>query len=295
MYRQKTKLSAERETLRYKYVSTIRNLIDNLGSALLSQTISDGHEELHAFIAQFVAIVKQHLSMADLTGKDVSGYASNFSPGGFVGFLSPLEKFFQIYLPGTDERKLYQILNYMGYLSPETVTNLDSHFDIAWTGTIPDASGSYPTIHFSMPPSQDWWEGLAHFYGETIPNNDFGYLNSAVTKTFPQYGSSFSDAVNLAKTTLSQIVDKTISLFTLQIDIDKAETDLATFITDNSDFAKTEGINLSDLLKDLEAESEQPDAVATPAQVMAPAAPKSKTPWLIAAAAAIWFVTNKDK
>lgn len=309
LYQRRVKLTAERETLRWKYVTQLRAEWNNLASQIYDQAFKKSPEVVE-LCRNMIGMIQGFIPMVKVDGAHEMGWGTlpNFGGPLNISFLSPtahliIDPFWknspeQIQI---DPRPFYQM--YPG-LDSRTLNLLETWF-------LGDNSARYISerggnVKISIPLEYDWMNDTNGF-GENKRLS--GYFDEASAIVFAEYnGRSIAGLVATMRDTLAKIFDLGDIAISVQIEIDTVEKNLKEYV---SEYAAQFGdaLNASDILRDLQAAAEGdieaikrlglyeapvestvlPEALPEPVIVQ----PKSKLPWILAGAAAIFLATRE--
>ena len=300
LYRQKTKMIAEREAWRFKYISGLKTKLNNIIAAMLAQSYTDEKFTIHGIIENFTNQLRREIPMASVSGGPVKDYGRNpplHSNNNEVGFLSPMADL--ITKPAypesysTYDRRLMYVVFLEQYAKSMTVDDVLEREFFYYMNRV---SNQQEMIPFDIPPSKVWFNTVFGSQSGGIDDNNFGYITSLMTKNFPEYGGSLKSTVDEMYSLLKDIVKRTFEIMNLQSEIDEVEADLSFMVSEFSDYAKSIGLNVSDLLRDLKLAAEESDQQPIPIEAISEIAPKkSNWPWLVAAAVGIMVVTQSER
>lgn len=287
LYRQKTSISAERESYRFQYLSGIKAKLQTLFGAMASKIFTDQNPLGETLILPIIASIQANIPMVTLNGEKINGWGDNVQDLGGrynLGFLSPLDQFIEkpfAEIDDPDRRPAYKIYDETYFLA-QTSENLTEY---SFLGNL-IVSNDGQNIGFEFPPTKEWVKGFAS--GRVIDVegvlSEYPYVLAILTGTYS--GLKLSDVLVQAKSLLRKVIDKTKDVLRVQEAIDQAEIALAQFVDQYKQFLG--GRTFDSLLTDIKNE-----AASTPvADVSQPV--KSNPFFLIAAAVGIYLVT-KDK
>lgn len=322
LYRQKSKLSAEREALRFQYLSGMKSKISAAQSAIYQQLFVENNADGAELVRSLIGLIQNNIPMVLMNGSTIQGWGQNiFNVGGrhSVGQLSPLVHIFSEPFNDpshADQRPMYQIYQ-ASWLNDAQGPNwaIDYYFLPSWNRAY-DAEGKAHELTIPM---------TAEFAAAWIKSRGKGYLSYAapyaVAMLAHNFGSgSLNDILIQAKAMLKKILELTVTLVRLQLEIDATEADLAMFVADFSAYSG-EAISLQEVIDSFKEEAQAPtvnpndvpvgatvveDAVVPdiPASqdesvvgpdvpVVVPEKSSLKLPAMLAAAGAIFMLTRK--
>jgi len=320
LYKQKTKLSAEREALRFQYSSGFKSKVSNAAGRINTEMYSDNNPQGEELVRFIIGFLMGNIPMVALNGSKVQGWGDNvYMAGGrlSVGLLSPLphifvEPFQAIGQP--DQRPAYQIYKDMWLGETQGPTWVTSYYYLGdWNQVNVDG-----VVHkLTIPLTEEYTASLLKQRGKAYLAWAFPYMNEMLSTDFG--GGSFYQIILDGRTMFKKIMEQTVQLMRIQIQLDGAEADLQNFV---DEFVAYSGqtIVLSEVLASIKAEADQPEVVhnevpvgatvvenvvlpnipAAQEEVIEPITPvvveqKSslKVPMMIAAAGAIFLATRK--
>lgn len=304
LYRQKAKLIAARESLRFQYLTQGKAKFNSIISAIYNQAYADKNDQAVELLEIIIGTLRTGIPMVLMDGASVSGWGANvyiFGGRHQVGFLSPISHYLTEpfgYEQDPDQRPAYQLYGEaMVSMTPERII---TDFFLPYFVQVYDQQTGvyYPFAGF--PPDENY---VKLFLEQRYPQNaglisQYPYVKSLLETSYPQAGGSLADLVSWIMTSLKDIVRQTQQIIKLQFTIDGAENALINFV---NEYAAQTGaaLNASDVLKDLFEESQKAEEIPEAIEQMveetgAPPIeePKSKLPW-IAAAAGLFMLLRK--
>lgn len=322
-YRDKAKAIAERETMRFKYLTGLKAKFQNIVSDMYAEIYKENNANGELLTRYIIDFTQSHIPMTSLTGDTVAGWGQRpYNLGGRLGInqFSPtthiLSEPFNA-LNATDKRPAYLIYaNIFSGTSQNLQWYLDNYFLFGIASRMPRSSLVPPgtgTIDYTFPPSKDWVAAyLKAFKGATTLSllDQYDYMVSKITKIYPS--GNLGDIVKEFTELFKSIIQQTKLVVGLQVQIDLTEKNLAEFVEAYRSYIGTSQ-TLAQILEELHAEAEKADIqppieVPVGASVQAPPAdeivppppppPESKsmkTPLMAAAAIGILMLLNKGK
>ncbi len=320
LYKQKTRLSAEREALRFQYLSGFKSKVSasmgRINSAMYGDSNTQGEEATRIMMG----FMMTNIPMVLLNGANAPGWGANpFMVGGrlSVGLLSPLshifvEPFNAVGAP--DQRPAYQIYAQSWLNDSQGVNWVVSYYYLPDWQRATDANGVMQTL--SNPPTAEFIQAWLKSRGKNDLLFSIPYVLQMLTTDFG--GGSFTQILSDGKLMFRKIVEQTIMLLRIQLQLDVAEAELRNFVDEFVAFSG-QPIVLTELLASIKAEADAPEVVVNevpvgatvvedvvipnipvsediaevPAAVVVEQKSSLKIPMMIAAAGAIFLATRK--
>jgi hypothetical protein len=244
MYKQKAMLIAQREILRFQYLTGMKSQVEQITGAMYSQSMLDQNADGLNALTSLVAVVKKRIPMSDMTGTPLPGWAASPGPGTgasgvLLSVLCPIEEFIsKPWSQPTAPIQLTALQNYPGNYFAQ--------------GLSPGQYLAGPFYFFS-PPDAFSIKNI----GSRSSDAAINYALNIASLTYN--GITLSGVMTAAQNLWASLSNKTIFILNLQSQIEAQETALSTFVSQNQDFAG--GMNALQVLADLQAQS---DSAATP-------------------------------
>lgn len=313
LYRKKSKAIADRETMRFRYLTGMKAKFLNIVSDMYSSMFADKNSAGETLITKIVDYIKLNTAMINLDGTQISGWlAAPSRLGGRlnISYFSPSahlisEPFYAA--PSTNVLPAYKI--WPGYFDKNAYT-LDYYVNgnnvFGTTGQMSLAGiGGTGYVQFTMPPSLDWTKAFLKSQNAAGLIDQYDYMVAKFSKTYNSgnMATTLNDLLELFKSFIQQ----TKLVVQIQMAIDVSEKDLADFVSSYKGYIGT-STTAADIISTLQAEAEKADIQPPPVAIQAvsdapaietvvppPPESKSKTPLLAAAAIGVFMLLNKGK
>jgi hypothetical protein len=299
LYRVKARDVAKREAVRFQYLSEAKAKISNLISKINSSLFSSQNANLYELTTKVTGAIQSHIPMVSLNGAALDGWGTNphrFGGRLQLGLLSPIQDFIQNPFNGPndpDQSPAYIMFQTEFFGPNHSVDKFVSQYFL-----------NFPEVNvpFSIPPSLDWCKLYA---GHEMTENEIEFTYPLMIQFFNQngIGTELSSACDQARALFYEVVERTLGLMTVQLEIDKLEKDLSQFV---EEYRGQFDITAQQLLADIQNESTRAEVIAPVAQslqvsesasepVMVPVIEKasSNLPMIAAAAAIFYFLRRK--
>jgi len=292
-YTDKARAIAERESLRYKYVTEWRAKLESTFNAIISDAFNLNNSKAASLVPMFFNIFKSYTPMLAVNGATVTGYAQSTYYLG-LGYanrefhpelpdytpldmaLSPMTFFFSKWNPN-------MAINPSEYISQNFV-NVEGH----WYWPNPNGWGYRARLPLNSSGLLDSniWNSL----GASTPQADKDALASAILPLFSKeytYGSLIN-LVAEGDALLNTILGKTRKVFQLQAQLAPLEKSVTEFVADYNKQSAGSVIEAGDVFRQLQEASKQANAMAVKTAIEANKAPEVVVPEAIP-------VTQKSK
>lgn len=295
LYSRRARLVAERETERFKYSTNLKARWNNLVQSILDQAFETGKSGLVDMIRVTLNHIQKSIPMITVSGlrdehwgvmKVLQGSSINRP----ISLLSPSSDLISVEVSGS--KKFYE-----AYPKLNNSDWYNRHYFLR-------SEGLNPVVPVSLAYLTAKFEKTAYAPFLVDAEQSLNILNGTYAT------GNVYELVEELRTSFIKIIDLGHMIMSVQREIDAIETQITSFVADYADkFGMA--LEASDLLNDLylasqgdmEAikrlglyeEPEQAEVVeAVPVDVAPVAEPGlSKTPWLVAGAAAIYLLTRK--
>lgn len=324
LYKQKTKAIAEREVMRFKYLSGLKAKFLNIVSDMYSEIYMEKNLSGENVIRYVIEYIQGKIPMATLSGGTQNGWGGlPYNIGGrlTINFFSPSTHILSEPFDGPsspDQRPAYlKYPNHYGKNSSATVDYMVKNYSLFGNYTrmseqyLPNTS-TYGYIDFSFPPSFNWVQSYLRGHkspGYVLTQDAYDYMVEKFTKTYPS--GNLVNVIDEFAQLYENIILQTHLIVNLQNDIDLAEKNLAEFVDAYKEHIGTTQ-TLDEILAALQEEAARADVqpasdIPVGASVHAemadeiippPLPPEEKSmkvPLMAAAAIGIFMLLNKGK
>lgn len=309
LYKKKAKLVAERESLRFQYLTGFKAQLQALFAAMYNQVFADKNGEGQVLVQSALGAIQHGFPMVTMIGGSLDQWGQpvyNFGGTYNVSFLSPPEHLLALPFNAPDMTdSAYKI--YRDTLTTSDTENLLQQYymgDYVTHVQLPDGQ-----VSFSLPVNTDWLGAWAQTHGADPGQS--AYAAGIINGTYN--GQNLKALFDQGRTLLGSLIDKTKLLVGIQLQIDDEAAQLADFAAAYRD-SYSKSLVISDVLDCLQkaaasgdqlpisqagscgttvASANVPPANAT--TVATPAPPQSKTWLYLAAAAGIFLLTKGNK
>lgn len=275
LYRTKTKAIAERESLRFQYLTGMKSKLSGVISAIYARVFSDQNTDGEELVRAVIALIQQNIPMVSMNGGQLPEWAQNpHQSGGRLqpGYLSPITHLISepYNEPSNPEQSPFYKIYGPSYLVNDAMTStvIDYYFLPAHYMSIQGMDNNEgQVLNFSIPPSLAWAESYAkarmsHTYFPVEAAHQ--YLVNVLSTNYP--AGNLSDLIEQARLLLSDIVEKTKNIIQLQFDIDQAENDLGILVSEYKDYLGSE--TFESILEQIRREAEMSEMLPRPEAVM---------------------------
>lgn len=239
LYTKRSKLTAERESLRFKYISEMKAKLANVSGAVIEKTLSSNDPDNIALVNDILKYIRLSIPMANAQGA-LSGefapyilFSSVFGAGDYgVNYLSPIADFLvKSRNPNEDifYKALDKALNFAYLSSGEKVVQEQRLFNVN------------PTV-----------SEVAQLKYKDESDPLYIKFNPALRLILE---SDIPIVVQTMEQMFVSLVNLTQKIVLIQLEIDKAENELQTFVAENAAYFGG-AINASDLIRDLKLSAE---------------------------------------
>ena len=295
LYRQKAKLVAEREALRFQYMTGVKARLQAYRTAIYNKIFSDKDVLSEELLQKVLGKIFLSIPMTNLQGVFEQGFSiPPLYAGGRLLFsaFSPTNHILSESFYDEGSPKTYLAFRDAGFLSDGYEPSM---FYKAARVQAPDGY----LVDLSFPLSEAWINALTQASGETYPPGLVQNVISLIAQPFS--GSTLQSIYEQAQAMSERIVDVTIKLIKVQLEIDHAENDLAVFVNSyQGNLANPRTVD--EILREIMAMSEASEAqvqslpketVDAPVPPIETPAPKSNALLYGLAAIGIFFATRK--
>lgn len=296
LYKQKSKLIAQREALRFQYLTSMKAQFGSVLAAMMQQVYVDQSAGGLKLVGAVMGFIQNRIPMTNMQGQSLQGWEMNpASPGGphGAGFLSPIEDIisnpfdasqspkpaYQIYTVAYWEKVgsgSQPVVDFFFIRWDDFYSNSGSVYrSQSWFNGVQDINGDMSNVGkvvtFSLPPSRAWYNAFLatqniYTTDKNLMLNSSDYASQVLTANYP--AGNLVDVLSMMRQAFSDIVNKTIAVIQLQITIDNAQTELGSFVTQYQEFAGT--VDMSSLFLDLQTEADKADVPPPPPPVPEP-------------------------
>ncbi len=268
LYKLRTKLIAERESKRFRYITDMKAKLSSISSQIYNKLYADRNYAAQDLFNEVFSKFAQNLPMVDLQGRVADGNGNSlYALGGKynVSFLSPIAHILNSPYDDSTSDPMYKAYGqYLVSITPESVMNqfifnrMPSFYNDAYQD-------------LTLPPTRQWVEGLQ--LNQTGTNLDeFDYLMSVMNSygLFEQLGTIYQ--------TLENIILLTQDIINVQFQIDQTEESLTLFLNEHSEFSG--GLSSSQVLQEIRDQAEGKIPVDQPpiGTIVATSAPNAAAP-----------------
>ena len=273
LYVKKPKLIAERETLRYKYISQDKATYTNIRAAMYDDVMSRNDSDLTLLFNFTIRLITENIPMYTLGGASIDGWGRFAGAAGINPYLVEKQnhgEFFRGYKPGSSVAGFLSYLSPIGHFITESfLIDRDSSQSEPWYKSEFSLIGLYGSAEgviagsflgkksqsrltgdtISFPPSISYVRALAEEEGRSFNFDKYPLVEEILTKTYP--AGNMMTLITSMMESLRRIVDLTIKIIKVQTEIESTEAQLGQYVSEYS--AQFESaIHASDILQDLE-------------------------------------------
>lgn len=303
-YRSKAKLTAEREAVRFQYLTTVKNQLVDIASQIANKAYEDKNDVGLKLWTYLIGAAKTAIPVVSLDGSRITGWKANAGVLGGrlgLGILSPINQF--LVEPfndpsNPDQRPAYLV--YKGLFTsatwePSVFVTREFFGSLTLWGVDENSSQQYI---FSVPPRIEWVKAyLRKFYSsDSSAISAYQYVMDLISANWP--AGNLIETIDKARGLFKEIVEKTVKIITTQYDIDALEAEFVKFVEDFRAQYGVSAVSASDILRELQELALQPDAqpeaIMAPTETIVEAPKKSVLPWVAAGIAAL-FVISRPK
>lgn len=273
LYTNKTKFIAERETLRFKYMTQDKAKLLNIKQAMYDELIANNESNAIVVFNFVMSLILQNIPMYQMTGAMINGwgrfagsasegvgkvslndmgefwrgYSVGSSEGSVLSYLSPIAHFFQPLLVdrGPDGNEPFYKYDYLTFVKNKTSPDRVLAGSFLGQKSFDPAS----SLAIEFPPRYEYVQSIAASQNRHINQYDYMLVQEILKMTYP-VGNMKDVLVNMMDE-LRRIVELTFIILDVQIEIDAVESELANYV---SQYAGQVGESLaaSDLMKDIQ-------------------------------------------
>lgn len=302
LYREKSRLTAERESLRFMYLTGIKSKFQSIVSSINGDIFLLNNPDLQEMFNFLVGLYQKSIPMASMNGASVTGWGNPTvmtDTIALTSFIGPTYKWFEPVSEsyGYDKPTTYFQAYGSAYLSYNTDHWVNQYFFPPWQ-RIQDYDLAQE-FKLTSPPSKGYLMAQEKYGKVHNVNANYDKLIELMNK---QYGAqSLVSVIADAKDLHYRIVDILLRLFQIQGQIESAEADLVTFINEYSSYSGNP-VEAQQILLDIRAAAEAADEPAVTdievpeenvEEVIIEEPKKSKLP-LVAAAAGILLLISTN-
>jgi hypothetical protein len=264
LYKQKTKTIAEREGLRFQYLTSMKAKLSNIQGAIVAQAYADKNYDGTMLTIYVTTFILSHIPVVTLNVGPTTSYGPNiYGLGGRLqlGMLSPITHWLSE--PFSDPSNPDQAPAYKMYgqamINNKTSDLMRDNFIDGVSVHALDENNNDQLYSFSIPPSLGWVVGMITKFRasnglELI--SSYPYMADLVSRTYP--AGNLREAVEQAGDMLETLLEKTKTVLKIQLDIDQTETELLQFVDQYKEYASKPSV---EILHEIQFEAEKSERI----------------------------------
>lgn len=251
LYQTRTKFIAERESLRFRYISEMKARMNAAISSGYEKIFRDKNADAEILYRALVATISRALPMTTLNGQYLEGYNCIYCIGGRnnMNYLSPMSYFLQEPYDANSEEPIYRDFPFYVHMGQNFLTWPATQImnDYVFARMQKNDYETGNTVSFSFPITEAWAKA-------TLPQQSYHVISQFNYVMGVMESSGLLSIFEQMFEMLHSIIHLTGEVLKVQIEIDQVEDNLKLFIDELAQYGEI--LNKEELLQQIRDMSE---------------------------------------